>query len=76
MSGTRPGQNLVHVQYIVGEIKHYITLHTTGGNIASSWAVLQCMGEDGYLKIAERLMAVTTRLKDGISSIEVLFSLN
>lgn len=43
----------------------------TGGNIASSWAVLQCMGQDGYLEIAKRLMTVASRMKDGINAIEV-----
>ena len=42
-----------------------------GGNIASSWAVLQCMGEDGYMDIARRLMIVAERMKNGINAIEV-----
>ena len=33
------------------------------------------MGEDGYLKIAEKLMTVATKMKDGINAIEVLSSL-
>ena len=46
-------------------------IELVGGNIASSWAVLKCMGEDGYMDIAERLMQVATRMKDGINAIEV-----
>ena len=42
-----------------------------GGNIASSWAVLQCMGEDGYMDIARRLMLVAERMKNGINAIKV-----
>ena len=33
------------------------------------------MGEDGYLKIAEKLMTVATKMKDGINAIEVTSSL-
>ena len=65
---------LEHVQVRVHVTFHHcFCLHCwhAGGNIASSWAVLQCMGEDGYMVIAERLMAVATRIKDGISGIEV-----
>ncbi len=43
----------------------------TGGNIASSWAVLQCMGQDGYTEVAKRLMEIATHMKEGIQSIEV-----
>ena len=46
-----------------------------GGNIASSWAVLQCMGEDGYMDIARRLMIVAERMKNGINAIEVKYIL-
>ena len=49
----------------------YYDVIVSGGNIASSWVVLQCMGEDGYMEIAERLMAVATKMKDGINQIEV-----
>lgn len=43
----------------------------SGGNIASSWAVLQCMGQDGYMEVAKKLMEIATRMKEGIQSIEV-----
>ena len=67
MSGTRPGQScdLMLCGYLT--VSHCIA----GGNIASSWAVLQCMGEDGYMDIARRLMQVAARMKDGINAIEV-----
>ncbi len=45
-----------------------------GGNIASSWAVLQCMGQDGYMEVAKKLMEVATRMKEGIQSTEVIKS--
>lgn len=46
-------------------------LASPGGNIASSWAVLQCMGEDGYLEMARQLMEVTRTMIGGINAIEV-----
>lgn len=73
MSGTRPGQSAR--RHMVVPTLLSLTLFAQcvyiGGNIASSWAVLKCMGEDGYMEIAERLMEVATRMKDGINSIEV-----
>ena len=51
---------------------HYSRTFIVGGNIASSWAVLQCMGEDGYMDIARRLMLVADRMKNGINAIEVI----
>ena len=42
-----------------------------GGNIASSWAVLQVMGQDGYLEVADRLMKVTQQMREGIGRIDV-----
>ena len=42
-----------------------------GGNIASSWAVLKVMGEEGYMEVARRLMEITQSMKEGIGAIEV-----
>ena len=55
-------------------VTYIITYRTfvVGGNIASSWAVLQCMGEDGYMDIARRLMLVADRMKNDINAIEVI----
>ena len=44
----------------------------TGGNIASSWAVLNSMGQEGYMDVAKRLMEVTEHLKEGVNSIQVI----
>lgn len=49
----------------------FLTILFLGGNIASSWAVLQCLGEDGYVDIARKLMEVAERMKNGINAIEV-----
>ena len=42
-----------------------------GGNIASSWAAIMSLGQEGYLSVAERLMKVTQTMKEGIRSIPV-----
>ena len=72
MSGTRPGQ--ISLKISTCSIIYIITvcLLSIGGNIASSWAVLQCMGEDGYMDIARRLMLVAEKMKNGINAIEVI----
>ena len=59
----------MHASQLVCHLYHDAIV--LGGNIASSWAVLQCMGEDGYMEIAERLMGVATKMKNGINQIEV-----
>lgn len=40
-----------------------------GGPIAAAWAALQAIGENGYLEMAQRTMAVTQKLKAGISAL-------
>lgn len=41
-----------------------------GGVIAAAWAILNHLGEDGYLAIAETVMQTVNRLREGIDSIE------
>lgn len=43
-----------------------------GGAIAAAWAVLNFLGEDGYLRIARTVMRTTVRLRDGINAIDGL----
>ena len=43
----------------------------TGGNIASSWAALRSMGEDGYMHIAKQLMDTANKMKSIIRKIKV-----
>ena len=43
-----------------------------GGAIAAAWAVLNFLGEDGYLRIADTVMQTTVRLRDGINAIDGL----
>ncbi|MBK9713317.1 MAG: aspartate aminotransferase family protein [Kouleothrix sp.] len=40
-----------------------------GGAIAAAWAVMQHLGESGYLAIADEVMRTTVRLKQGIGEI-------
>lgn len=42
-----------------------------GGNIGAAWAAMQHLGEDGYMKKAEELMATTQKLIEGIKMIPV-----
>ncbi len=41
-----------------------------GGAIAAAWAVINYLGEDGYMRLAKVIMETTKRLQDGINSIE------
>ncbi|MCO5176725.1 MAG: aspartate aminotransferase family protein [Thermomicrobiales bacterium] len=40
-----------------------------GGAIASAWAVMQYLGEDGYTRLTEQAMDATRRLIDGVTEI-------
>ena len=54
----------------------YTTLGNTGsrsgGGVASAWAVLNYLGEEGYMRIVERILATRDRFISGINSIEGL----
>ncbi len=43
-----------------------------GGAIAAAWAVLNFLGEEGYLRLARTVMQTTVRLRDGINAIDGL----
>jgi len=43
-----------------------------GGAIAAAWAVMNYLGEEGYLSIAEAVMKTTVKLREGIAAIEGL----
>lgn len=43
-----------------------------GGPIAAAWAVLQYLGEDGYLRLAKQTLAAARALQAGVRSIEGL----
>jgi glutamate/tyrosine decarboxylase-like PLP-dependent enzyme len=40
-----------------------------GGTIAAAWAVLQFLGEDGYLRVTRAVMETAGRLRDGVRAI-------
>jgi sphinganine-1-phosphate aldolase len=41
-----------------------------GGAIAAAWAIMNHLGEENYLSIADAVMKTTTRLKDGIHALD------
>jgi glutamate/tyrosine decarboxylase-like PLP-dependent enzyme len=43
-----------------------------GGAIAAAWAVVNHLGEDGYLRIAKRVLDTTKKLQDGVAAIDGL----
>lgn len=43
-----------------------------GGAIAAAWAVMNYLGEEGYIKLAQKIMDITKRLIDGIKRIPQL----
>ncbi|MFN8051288.1 MAG: aminotransferase class V-fold PLP-dependent enzyme [Acidimicrobiales bacterium] len=44
----------------------------SGAPIAGAWAAINHLGEDGYLRLARRVLDATTRMKAGISAIDGL----
>jgi len=44
----------------------------TGGPLAATWAVLNFLGEEGYLKLAKGALDATKRIAEGIQSIDGL----
>ena len=43
-----------------------------GGAIAAAWAIMNYLGERGYLQIAAEVMRTTVRLRDGVNAIDGL----
>jgi glutamate/tyrosine decarboxylase-like PLP-dependent enzyme len=44
----------------------------TGGPMASAWAILNYLGEEGYMQIVRQVQEATTQLLDGINAIDGL----
>ncbi|MFD4194941.1 pyridoxal phosphate-dependent decarboxylase family protein [Amycolatopsis thermoflava] len=44
----------------------------SGGPLAAAWAVVQHLGDDGYLELARQTLAAVTAIADGIRSIDGL----
>lgn len=43
-----------------------------GGAIAAAWAIMNFLGEDGYVSIADTVMQATTKIKNGIAATDGL----
>ena len=41
-----------------------------GGAIAAAWAIMNYLGQEGYLSISDTVMKTTVKLRDGINAIE------
>jgi sphinganine-1-phosphate aldolase len=41
-----------------------------GGAIAAAWAIMNYLGQEGYLAIADTVMKTTVKLRDGINAVE------
>jgi sphinganine-1-phosphate aldolase len=46
-----------------------------GGVIAAAWAIMNHLGEEGYLAIADTVMRTVTKLREGIDSIQDVYVL-
>jgi glutamate/tyrosine decarboxylase-like PLP-dependent enzyme len=44
----------------------------SGGLIASTWAAMVSLGEQGYLEIAQRVFATAVKLRDGVAAVDGL----
>ncbi|MCU1600729.1 MAG: Pyridoxal-dependent decarboxylase [Frankiales bacterium] len=44
----------------------------SGGPLAAAWAVLQAVGDDGYLELADKTLRATRRLVEGVGKVEGL----
>jgi len=49
-----------------------VTSSKTGGPMAAAWAVLNYMGDEGYMEIVAEVMAATKKLVDGVNRIDGL----
>jgi hypothetical protein len=41
-----------------------------GGSIAAAWAIMNHLGEEGYLAIADTVMRAVTKLREGIEAVD------
>ena len=44
-----------------------------GGTFASAWAVLNYLGEEGYMRIAKEVMDATVKIKKGVAALEGIY---
>lgn len=63
-------QGFVHSAWPMGAWTNSALLTSRpAGAVAASWAVMNFLGEDGYLQITDKLMMTTKRFLDGIRAI-------
>jgi glutamate/tyrosine decarboxylase-like PLP-dependent enzyme len=63
-------QGFAHTNWPMGTWSNDALLTSRpGGAVAASWAVMNFLGEDGYLRITDALMKTTRRFLDGINAI-------
>lgn len=48
---------------------HSLVGTRAGGAIAAAWAVMRYLGQDGYLRITERVLATRRRMQDGVAAL-------
>jgi|HubBroStandDraft_6_1064221.scaffolds.fasta_scaffold216585_2 sphinganine-1-phosphate aldolase len=69
-AATHRHQGFVHSAWPMGAWSNGALLTSRPGSaLAASWAVMNFLGEDGYLRLTDRLMKATRRLLDGIGAI-------
>ena len=68
-AATHRHQGFVHSAWPMGAWSNGALLTSRPGSaLAASWAVMNFLGEDGYLQLTDRLMKTTWRLLDGVGS--------
>lgn len=69
-AATHRHQGFVHSAWPMGAWSNAALLTSRPGSaLAASWAVMNFLGEDGYLRLTDRLIKTTRRLLDGIRAI-------
>jgi sphinganine-1-phosphate aldolase len=69
-AATHRHQGFVHSAWPMGAWSNGALLTSRPGSaLAASWAVMNFLGEDGYLRLTDRLIKTTRRLLDGIRGV-------
>jgi glutamate/tyrosine decarboxylase-like PLP-dependent enzyme len=67
----RRHQFFVHTDWSGGiYVSPSMTGTRPGGPIAAAWALMNYLGEDGYLKLADQLMKTVVRIREGVAAID------
>lgn len=66
----RRHQFFVHTDWSGGiYVSPTMTGTRPGGPIAAAWAIMNYLGEDGYLKLTDQVMKTVTKIRDGAASV-------